>query len=115
IPEKYRRLIRHVLTEKPVPVNYTFPEGLTGDQSFIEFAQKTITEARLKITEEIIGIDETPLQGSQTGEFGNLQILESIVDEGTPADAGALVQDSRVTALGNGKAIKITVQYPSNL
>lgn len=115
IPEKYRRLIRTVETEKPVPVDYTFPAGLTGDQTFIEFAQRSITEARLKIIEEVINTDEAPLQGSQTGEFGNLIVLEEIVDEGTPALSGELIQESRVTPLGNGKSVRITLKYPTNL
>lgn len=115
IPEKYRRLIRTVETEKPVPVDYDFPLGLTGDQTFIEFAQKTITEARLRILEEVINSSSDPLSGGETNEYGELIIYESIVNEGTAIDTGFLVLRSRTTPLGNGKAIKITVKYPEDL
>lgn len=115
IPEKYRRLIRTVETEQPVAANYTFPSNLTGNQTFIELAQETIAKARLKIIQEIINTDESPLIGGKTGEYGNLIITEEVVDEGTAPLAGELIQDSQVTALGNGKAIRITVKYPSNL
>lgn len=115
IPEKYRRLIRTVETDQPVDIDYTFPTGLTGDQSFIEKAQETIEEARLRIISEIIDSSEEVLVGGETGEYGPMVINESIVDEGSAIDTGALVLDSKVTALGNGKAIKITVRYPTNL
>jgi hypothetical protein len=115
IPEKYRRLIRTVTTESPVPVDYSFPAGLTGDQTFIEFAQKTITEARLTIVEEVIDTDEDPLTGHETGEWGIESIVESVVVDGTAPDSGFLIRHSQVTPLGNGKSIKITVNYPSDL
>jgi hypothetical protein len=115
IPQKYRRLIRTVTTEQPVPVDYAFPEGLTGDQTEILFQQETITKARLKITEEKINTDESGLIGSKTGEFGLLIIIEEIVDEGTPALSGGLIESSEVTPFGNGKAVRITIKYPDNL
>jgi hypothetical protein len=115
IPAKYRRLITDIETEKPVPVNYTFPSGLTGDQIFIEFAQKTITEARLRILEQKINTDESPLQGADSDEYGVLIVYEEIVEEGTAVQTGFLIKHSEVTALGNGKAVRITIAYKGGL
>ena len=115
IPEKYRRLIRTIETNQPVGPDYVFPSGLTGDQRFISLAMETIAKLRLKIIEEVIISSEDPLTGERFDEWGTLTIQESIVTDGDPVDVGFLVKDSSVTPLGNGKSIKITVLYPSDL
>lgn len=114
IPEKYRRLVRDIETNQPVSADYVFPPGLTGDQVQVQLAQDSITRARLKILEQVIESD-VALVGGKTDIWGSLVIYESIVDEGTAIDEGYLVKDSQTTPLGNGKSIKITVNYPANL
>lgn len=114
-PEKYRRLVRHTITNQPVDKDYTFPSGLVGDQSQIELAQYTIQQARLKITEEVINVASDPLTGGETSEWGSYVIKESIVVDGTPIDEAYLVKRSTVTPIGNGKSIRITVFYPDTL
>lgn len=115
MPAKYRRLVTTQATRKLVDSTYVFPTSLSGDESSIRLQWETIERARLTIVEEIIETDEAALEGSELGEFGLMQILESVVDDGSPADTGILVRASTVTALGNGKSIKITVRYPANL
>lgn len=112
IPEKYRRLVTRRETMKMVdPTSYTFPTTLSGDQSHVEMIQEAIHRARLKIVEEVIGVDLSPLTGAQTDQWGVLSILESVVNDGTAASEGITYKSSQVTPLGNGKSIKIDVIY----
>lgn len=115
IPEKYRRLVRHVETDELVDAAYVFPTGLTGDQSQVQLAQETIEEARLHIIQEIIDESTDPLLGHEDSEFGSVSIRESIVDDGTAIDSGINVLKSTVTPLGNGKSIKITFSYDQDI
>lgn len=110
IPEKYRGLTTKLVTLQDVAATYTMPTSLTGDQSYIELAMQTIAKARLTIVEEVINVGSS-LTGRATDDQGTLTIVESLVDDGTAIDTGLLVKDSRVTPLGNGKSIKITVSY----
>lgn len=110
IPEKYWRMLKRYTTTEDVTADYTFPAALTGDQAYIELAQKTITEARLLILEEILTVGP-PLVGEKTDDKGDFTITETLVNEGDPLDSDSEVWDSRVAPLGNGKAIKITVRF----
>lgn len=114
-PEKYRRLVRTDESDQLQGPDYAFPSGLIGDQTSIEHQQQTITEARLKIIEEIVAIGADALLGGETDKFGPLAIYEAVVNEGTAIDAGFLVLKSTVTPFGNGKAVRITVKYPADL
>lgn len=114
-PAKYRRLVRNVETDQTVEADYTFPEGLIGDQTQIELQQETVIRARLKIIEEIVAFGADALIGGETDQWGALTIYESVVVEGTPIDEGYLILKSSVTPFGNGKAVKITVKYPLDL
>lgn len=114
-PAKYRRLVRTEETNQPVAADYSFPPGITGDQTQIQLAEETVAKARLKIISEIIAISGDALIGGETNEFGALVIYESVVNEGTAIDQGFLVLKSTVTPFGNGKAVKITVKYPLDL
>lgn len=115
IPPKYRRLVRHVETVQPVDVDYTFPTGLTGDQTQVELTQQTIEEAVLRILSEVIDESTDPLLGHEDSEFGSVSIYETVVDDGTPIDEGIGVIKSTVTPFGNGKSLKVTAQYDQDL
>lgn len=112
IPEKYRSLIRTVETNQEVSPTYSFPTGLSGDETSIELAQESIRIARLKIIEEIIATGGS-LTGAELGEYGGVTITEAIVNDGTVIESGYLVITSRVDPLGNGKSIKITASVAS--
>src|SRR5437868_2552959 len=114
-PAKYRRLVRTAETNQPVAADYSFPPGITGDQTQIKLQQETVAKARLEIISEVLAISGDALVGGETNEFGPLAIYESVVNEGTPIDQGFLVLKSTVTPFGNGKAVKITVKYPLDL
>lgn len=115
IPEKYWRQIKRYQTDEDVAADYTFPEDLTGDQAFVRLAEKTTTEARLTIIEEILNTDLTPLLGHKLDQWGSLSIYEDVVDDGTAIDEGYGVLTSTVSPLGNGKSVRITVRYPTDL
>jgi len=119
VPGKFRKFITTVVTtvknalDKANVNSIPVPATPTGNQVLIENKKLNDEQYETVITEEVIDEVATPLPGQQTGTWGTESTEESLVVEGTAIDDAFRVKQSEVSPIGNGKAVKKTVMYPS--
>src|SRR5690606_10206289 len=111
IPARFRGMVKTVVTSQEVAADTALPATLTGDQTKVEIAEASETIALQRITEEVIDENAAPLIGERTDDQGIVKTEERIVVEGTAAEEGPLIADSRVIPIGGGKAIKTVETY----
>jgi hypothetical protein len=114
IPAKFKRFIESIESRQEV-VPSTDPDVPAGDLIMSVVQDNDNTGKSLKTNLEEILVIGPPLEGAQTGTWGTEDTLESLVAEGTAIEEGFGIKQSVTDPLGDGKAIKNTVEYPAAL
>jgi hypothetical protein len=107
-PQKYRRQLKTTILKGPVQVDYSFPESIEGDRTFVDLNQNDPQYEGATLTtidEELLAIDEL-VSYQRTSVAQTETVTEQIVLEtDPPPPLSELVNTMTQEALGNGKSI----------
>lgn len=106
IPQKFGKFIKKEMSKKKVAA-IPATISLTTDEISKDYRQETPDRfEETTVSETLSG--ETPLEGEEYGKIVSSETSEEVVHEGDAKDEGIEILSSRVTPIGNGKAIKTT-------